>query len=585
MQLVPMRRATPAVRTYLSVGGAVPAPVRRGSRPSRAAAALLIAATAAALGCSGGEAAERFAPLEEALAASRAPAGLASRLSRGEWQRVRAFFEAREYRPAWTSGTGLSPAFHDAVTLIEEADRDALAPDDYDLDWLQAERDRLSGLLSRGSLETDEAIVDAELRTTAAVLRWARHLSAGRFDPRRAEIWIPAPQEPSPEDIVTQAVADGRVDELPSILRPPHGEYAALLKLRERYVALAAGEPWPEVEGKGYVRPGEEDGSVRALRARLAAEGDLDSRHVTDDALLDGPVAAALRAFQERHGLPAEAVLGPATRAALNTSAAMRLRQIDVNIERWRFAPRDLGRRHVRVNIPAYHLALVEDGRVELGMRAVIGSKDTPTPVLSDEMRHIVFSPYWNIPESIVADEVLPRLLNDPDYLRRNDIELVRVEDGTAEVVDASEVDWLGFDPSLRLRQRPGRTNALGKLKFILSNHLNIYLHDTPADGLFSRVSRALSHGCVRVERPVTLAQRLLHGQGWGEQRIAEAMEQGDEHWVRLEEPLPVHLMYITAWTGEDGRAQFRTDVYGHDAIQARALERARPRPAPSPES
>lgn len=537
---------------------------------------MLAAAAIASPGCAGGEAAERFAPLEESLARDRAPSGLGAAISRTEWRRVRAFFEAREYRPAWTSGDRPSSLFHDAVAAIEQADDDALVPEHYDVVWLRAERDRLGGFLSRASLDGDQAIVRLELRTTAAVLRWARHLSVGRFDPARPEVWLTAPADPAPEDVVAQAVAEERVDDLPSMLRPPHGEYQALLTLRESYASLAAEGAWPEVRGTGSVRGGEAHESVPALRERLAREGDLESRHATGSGVLDEAVVEGLRAFQERHGLPADGVLGPATRAALNVSPGARLRQIEVNLERWRFAPRDLGARHIRVNIPAYYLALVEDGGVTLGMRAVIGSKDTPTPVLSDELRHIVFSPYWIIPESIVADEVLPRLLGDPDYLERNDIDLVRVEDGIAEVVDSSEVDWLGFDENLRLRQRPGTANALGRVKFVLSNHLNIYLHDTPADGLFNRVSRALSHGCIRVERPVTLAQRLLtHQEGWNEPRIAAAMEQPEEQWVRLEAPLPVHLMYVTAWAGEDGRARFRTDVYGHDAAQARALERA----------
>jgi murein L,D-transpeptidase YcbB/YkuD len=378
---------------------------------------------------------------------------------------------------------------------------------------------------------------------------------------------------------------DGRLNDAPARLRPQHGQYHSLLALRERYAALAA-RPWPELPGSATVRPGARDRSIPALRRMLGASGDLAGNHVTASTRLDDAVSGALRAFQARHGLPSTGVLEARTRAALNVTPEQRLRQIDVNIERWRFAPRDLGARHVRVNIPDFYLALMENGRVRVGMRVVVGEKETPTPVLSDEMRHIVFSPYWNIPESIATGEMLPALMDDPGYLGRNNIELVRVSDGAAEPVDPAEVDWSSpLDPGLRFRQKPGATNALGLVKFVFPNHSSIYLHDTPADALFDRVTRALSHGCVRVERPVDLAYALLSGQGWDRPRIAGAMHRMEEQWVRLTQPVPVHLMYLTAWVDGSGRAQFRDDIYGHDAAQGRVLDRvsaaAKPRSKP----
>jgi murein L,D-transpeptidase YcbB/YkuD len=535
-------------------------------------AVAVLAFTVFVNGC-GREAPERFEALAAALSKSRPPADVRTVLPADQWQRVRAFYRELDDRRVWTEEGGLRSSFGEALALLEDAGRDGLTPEHYDLAWLREQDERRGGLLSRDALEDADAL-RIELRTTAAVLRWARDLAVGRFNPARPGRWILPKRAEGPEQVIASVIEEGRLRDAASRLRPPHGEYEALLKLRQEYRDVSAGTGWPEVPGTRRVREGQNDKSVPALRARLAAEGDLASRHANSRTVLDDAVAGALRTYQARHGLPETGDLDRATRAALGVPLSERIRQIDVNIERWRFAPREFGQRYVRVNIPDYHLALVEKGRAVLGMRVVTGARDTPTPVLTDEMRHIVFSPYWNIPESITNDEVVPALLNDPGYLERNDIEVVRIDGDRAEVLDASSVDWVfGADDDLRLRQRPGSRNALGQVKFVLANNLSIYLHDTPADGLFSRVSRALSHGCVRVERPITLARTLLDRGAWDEERIQKAMDQQREQWVRLEEPVPVHLTYFTAWVDPNGRAAFREDVYGHDAAHARALD------------
>jgi murein L,D-transpeptidase YcbB/YkuD len=219
--------------------------------------------------------------------------------------------------------------------------------------------------------------------------------------------------------------------------------------------------------------------------------------------------------------------------------------QIAVNMERWRWLPDDLGARYLLVNIPAFRLDAIEDGKSVLGMKVVTGKKDSPTPVLVDRMTTIVFSPYWNIPDDIVEKEIVPKLEQDPSYLEKNNI----------EVADANG----------RYRQRPGPGNSLGQVKFLFPNHYNVYLHDTPAQALFNRVERDFSHGCVRLDRPADLAKYLLRDQPqWTDERIAEAMEAGTEQSVALKQPVPIYLVYFTAW--EEGGALERVpDVYGYD--------------------
>ena len=245
---------------------------------------------------------------------------------------------------------------------------------------------------------------------------------------------------------------------------------------------------------------------------------------------------------------------------------------IRMNLERWRWAPRDLGDRYILVNVPAYTLQVMEGSSPTLAMRVIVGQPDWPTPLFSDDMTYVVFSPYWNIPENILRDETLPRAARDPDFLARNNIEVV----GTSGSIDPESIDWSDASATsgLRLRQLPGPDNALGLVKFIFPNHFNIYLHDTPGDRLFFRKARALSHGCIRVENPVALAQYVLRDQPeWTAPRIVAAMNAGSERTVKLGQPLPVHIGYWTAWVDPDGSVRFTDDPYGLDAAHARFLQ------------
>jgi murein L,D-transpeptidase YcbB/YkuD len=248
------------------------------------------------------------------------------------------------------------------------------------------------------------------------------------------------------------------------------------------------------------------------------------------------------------------------------------LDQLLMNLERWRWAPRDLGDRYILINVPAYQLQVMEGEKPTLAMRVIVGQSDKRTPVFSDEMTYVVFSPYWNIPADILKNETLPRVVNDPSFLSRNNIEVVGTSGG--EVIDPEGIDWSDTSQTqgLRFRQAPGDENALGLVKFIFPNHFNVYLHDTPTDRLFFKPSRALSHGCIRVENPVALAQYVLEDQTqWTPQRITAAMHAGREQAVTLKNKLPVHIGYWTAWVEQDGTTvTYTADPYGFDKIHAR---------------
>jgi murein L,D-transpeptidase YcbB/YkuD len=249
--------------------------------------------------------------------------------------------------------------------------------------------------------------------------------------------------------------------------------------------------------------------------------------------------------------------------------------KMKLNMERWRWAPDLLGDRYVQVNIPAFALEVREQEQVPLKMRVVVGKPENRTPVFSERMQYIAFSPYWNVPQSIAVEETLPMIEKDPDYLLRQNIEVVRVSGKRTEVVDPDSVDWqeVADSPQYQLRQKPGAGNSLGLVKFMFPNEFNVYLHDTPADNLFDRLTRSLSHGCIRLEKPAELAAYVLQDQPeWTPDKIRRAMHAEEEKDVKLLTELPVHIFYFTAWPAADDTIEFFEDVYGYDAKQQKAL-------------
>jgi len=309
-------------------------------------------------------------------------------------------------------------------------------------------------------------------------------------------------------------------------------------------------------------------GARRDVDIVAALEHGIDENRIEDSLARLAPAApqyAGLKAQLRRYRALAER----GDHDGSGVPAAKRVQQIAVNMDRWRWLPTNLGDRYLIVNIPAFRLDAIEHGRSVLAMKVVVGKKDNPTPVLADEMTSVVFSPYWNIPPEIVEKETLPHVLKDAAYLDKNNIEVVRTASDPTPV-DAHSVDWNDADAvaKLRFRQKPGEGNSLGLVKFIFPNHFNVYLHDTPAQALFSRIERDFSHGCVRVERPMDLARYVLRDQpAWTDDKIDEAMHTGTERSVALKQPLPVYLVYFTAWE-ENGSTRFVDDVYGYDRRQ-----------------
>jgi L,D-transpeptidase YcbB len=503
----------------------------------------------------------------ESLVSARTPPSFVPRDERSEragklWENARRLYAGNDHQLLWGDGTQPGEGMDQLLAAVTAAEDHGLDPAAYDPAALQAARE---------SYDSSRA-PEIDLRFTYTYLRYAADLSGGRIDPSQVDrTWHASPSENDAGAALLSAIRENRVAESLERFAPASPQYGGLKKELARYRTIRARGGWPIVPELPSLRVGQRHPAVTALRQRLAAAGDLaDSEPAAD--VVDEPLIEALRRAQARYGLEADGRYTAALAAELNVTVEDRIEQIRLNMDRWRWLPRALGERYVLVNIPAFRLDVVENGKSVVGMKVVAGTKENPTPVLSDSMTYLVFSPYWNIPPEILKKETMPALLKDPTYLERNNIEVVTGPQNEPVAIDPEEIDWDTVQASsLRFRQRPGPGNSLGLVKFIFPNHFNVYLHDTPADALFGRIERDFSHGCVRLERPVDLAAYLLRDQPqWTSERIASAMHAGTEESVKLTRPMPVHLVYFTAWE-ENGRAHFRGDVYGHDRKQRAA--------------
>jgi murein L,D-transpeptidase YcbB/YkuD len=534
-----------------------------------------VAAIALAAGCnSSAERREKVGTtVRAAVEAKNRPAFVtADTEGRKLWKLTRQFYERREFQPAWVDGTKPLPQFDQLVEAMEAASAEGLDPQLYNVELLEQRRQEAGrGFLTKRGFEVEEA-GSLDVWLTYLYMKYASDLADGLSDLAHADPkWQIKPEKFDPAGHLEQALEDNTVDTSLLKLTPENPQYRALRQVLADYREKAAAGGWHQVPAGARLKPGQRSVHVPSIGARLAATGDYDGPvpPAGRAAIYGTELQEAVKRFQRRHGLTDDGVVGAPTVAEMNVPVDVRVRQIELNLERWRWLPRALGRRHILVNIPEYRLEVWENGQVPVTMRVVVGKADTPTPIFNDEMTYLVFSPYWNVPPDIAQGETLPEVLKDPGFLARMNMEVV---DTRGQLMDPLSIDLT--DPTqYRFRQRPGADNALGLVKFMFPNQYNVYLHDTPTDSLFARASRSFSHGCVRLEQPLALARYVLRDQpDWTNERIEQAMHAADERTVKLRAPIPVYLGYWTARVASDGLLQFRKDVYGIDAKQTALL-------------
>ncbi len=455
-------------------------------------------------------------------------------------------------------------------------------------DWSPALLREARALLDAAASEGLDPVVYRDAAPDAAFLAFLHDLHVGRVRARDLGfgVTVPAPGESAVEQSLLDALAANRLSLAVERLRPPLAQYAQLREQLARYRRIAAETRWAALPAAPRkVEPGQSWAGTAALAERLSALGDLPPGGAVSEARYDGTLVGAVKRFQSRHGLEPDGVLGRATLAALEIAPAQRVRQIELAMERLRWLPARGGRPVIAINLPMFRLwawaAEAPEATPSLAMDVIVGrAMRTQTPVFADEMTHLVFRPYWNVPRSILRQELLPALERDAGYLAAHDMEIVagagddaRTVGPSPEVLEALRVG------TLRVRQKPGPKNSLGLAKFIFPNDDNVYLHGTPARELFARSRRDFSHGCVRVADPAALAEWLLREQpGWDRESIVAAMNGTRTQQVNLRAPVPVLLYYLTALVSpDDGSLHFADDLYGHDAaLERRLAERRR---------
>jgi murein L,D-transpeptidase YcbB/YkuD len=459
-----------------------------------------------------------------------------------------------------------SDLYAELLTRLRAADEDGLDPFSYPADRLALLMESAAGAGLRA-----QSIV--ELHFSTAFLEYASDLRVGRFLPRKLDPNFFVQERVIDQRAALQALAASpSVDDFLGRWQPQAPSYATLRQSLADYKKIAADGGWPSVPLGDAIKPDAEDERVPALRARLAVtDGAAPEAAAGAEKLYDAALSEAVKRFQARHGLDVDGVVGAATIVALNVPVETRLKEIAAAMERWRWLPEDLGADHIMVNIAGFDLKLVRGGAIEDEMVVVVGKPYSRTPAFSDAVRYVELNPYWNVPPSIAINEELPKLRKNPGARAGDGFEAVLGD----RVIPLTAVNWNQYGRGnfpFQLRQRPGPNNALGKAKFVFPNKFNVYLHDTPAKSFFERSERAFSHGCIRLSRPIDLAEEVLQPEGWTRERIDGVVASGDRTVVNLTTPLPVHITYLTAWV-DDGVANFRRDIYEQDAKLLAALE------------
>lgn len=474
---------------------------------------------------------------------------------------LRQYYEDPQSRLLWRDPENAA-AF---LQRLRHAYQDGLDVDDYPIESLIAAR-RLNRLaLTARSQALEEAA--GELYWSAFFLRYCADIKVGRFLPTKVEpnlFW----QEKSINMAAALQLLAGlkNVDAFLSAWQPQIPDYANLRLALAEYRALEASGGWPMVPVGDVLKPGETSDGVPALRRRLVVtDGAPQAAAAGQETVYSEDLVEAVKRFQRRHGLDDDGVIGKQTYFQLNIPIADRIRQIVMSMERWRWMPEDLGKHYIKVNIAGFELKRVENGAIRERMRVVVGQPYHQTPVFSETMKYVEINPYWNVPYSIAVNEELPKLQSRPASLAAQGFEAV-VND---KPVPVTAIDWSRYSRSnfpVQLRQRPGQNNALGRVKFMFPNRFNVYMHDTPARTLFGEASRAFSHGCIRLARPIDMAEQVLTTvPGWDRGRLEKVVAEGQRTVVSLTTPIVVHITYATAWRDTDGDIEFRPDIYRRD--------------------
>jgi L,D-transpeptidase YcbB len=505
-------------------------------------------------------------------------------------QDLREFYQPVNYDFAWTKNNVPTPQARAVIHLLQNADDKGLRIEDYDSHLWDA---RIAALLLPTQRPSLNDLAHFDLALTVSTMRYVSALRTGRINPQHLQLGLNIEKKRYrlAEFIRSRLVEAPDVNSVMEQIEPSYPAYRRTRIALLHYLALARdgdGDPLPAF--KKRVKPGDIYPGARKLTRLLQRLGDMQpsvsSPNVSRPPEADvyaGAVVEGVKRFQQRHGLPATGTIDRPTFTQLNTPLSRRLFQLQLALERIRWLPPDLPGRLIAVNIPEFQLRAYDDYRTSLTMKVIVGKAfpERQTPIFQDEMEFMIFHPYWNVPAGITKKELIPAIKKTPGYLEKHHFEIVGPGGGAVEPDVAGDALLARLrSGDLEIRQKPGPGNSLGSIKFAFPNNYDVYLHGTPEQALFSRATRAFSHGCIRVEDPATLAAWVLHDSPkWTPERIQETLNAPGQLRVNLAKPIPVLVLYSTAVADEDGSVRFLEDIYGQDAKLERALEGGYPYP------
>jgi murein L,D-transpeptidase YcbB/YkuD len=496
---------------------------------------------------------------------------------------VKEFYDESGDRLGWSRGGKPTLQAIETIGILEKADQKGLDSRDYDgVKWPE----RLKALQSPGGA-TESALVKFDVALTVSAIRYGTDLHLGKVDPKILhKDFDPEREKHNAGEFLWKSVVGARsVKDAVDPIEPPYPGYQRTLMALQKYMQMAKEEvPDPLPQVKKPIAPGQEYQGTGKLIRRLQFLGDLPaSQPVPENSQsYSGDAVEGVKRFQMRHGLEAAGKLGPQTITELNRPMSERVEALRLTLERWRWIPDNFTQPPILVNIPEFVLrafdALDAPGKPALMMRVVVGrALRTQTPVMAEEMKYLIFWPYWNVPPSILRAEIVPKIAKDPEYLQKNNFEVTTYSgEVVTDGIVSEEVLAQLRAGKLMVRQKPGPKNALGLIKFVFPNADNIYLHSTPSQALFGESRRDFSHGCIRVEDPRALATWVLRNNpGWTRERVEAAFQAQEQEQVNLAHEIPLLILYGTAISKEDGQVFFFEDIYGYDKAMGKLFEQA----------
>jgi len=476
-------------------------------------------------------------------------------------------YERRGFKPAWSGIERLESL----IELVRATAADGLDPEDYHLSVLE----RVNDMLINGRELNSQERAALDIGMTDSLIRLGYHQRFGKVNPYDLDPEWNFSRElrgRDPASLIQEGISAESLTEFRDAVFPRVELYRHLQSILAEYRGIAAAGGWSQVPAGPTLRPGDTDDRLQVLMERLAVTGDLPKGVQVDLSSYGGVLETAVRNFQERHGLDADGIIGPATISALNVPVEKRIDQLRVNLERARWVVDNLEDDFVIVNIAGFRAYVYRDRKEMWSTRVMVGKTYRKTPVFRSTMKYVVFNPTWTVPYSIATKDILPKVKKDHSYLTsRNFI----VKNRNGDVVNPATVDWAALSQRnfpYTLVQQPGTNNALGEIKFIFPNEYAVYLHDTPSKSLFGRSERAFSSGCVRVEHPFNFAEVLMGPDGWDAERVQAERMRRETKSVFLSKPMPVLLLYWTAEVGANGQIRFYADVYERDQAVLDAL-------------